>query len=236
MAAIRLLELIIDGKDMDKSKTERAAEQRLFALIQRGQTDENELDRYTMATVECMLKRMRRLSDTGQLLLNRYALNQIQHHGLRTLFGDEAKFSRRFGVSFKWLQRYKWRIGGEEYENAVRDQSPHYFSSRLTHKLDNGDTFRFELKCYPFWSREARKCVLLSFHLLSLPESASAIQIECELLCHKNRTWRKAMQPQWLNLEDKFFCGWRTFASKCLAKNSSIKWVLGMKVVDTRPI
>ena len=236
ISALQMFEQIINGQFNVSIKEE--TEKYLYLILcsfLKLKNLENKMPNYIFKLFMNMIHKMQQKSEEGSLWINRFELERIRNKKLKCLLIGCGEFFYYFDIdmsSIKEIQRFIWKIEGEKYEQLKITPYGQYIKSRqYIYTLDNNVKIKFYLLCCSKYSKESTKCALF-LYLNRLPKYIKGIQIEYNLLCHKkNVKYSHIATPQWLSRQ-KPYCGFQTFPSKALEKNTSITWDVAMKITD----
>ena len=171
--------------------------------------------------------------------INNYQLNKFGNEKLKGLLTGKGELFEHFGISMPDINHVKqciWRIECDQYEEFINKKPRQYIESQpYEYIISTEEKIRFHLECCAKYSDSSQKCALF-LHLDELPPMIHAINVEFDVLCTKSPSkYRHLMPSQWLHTQ-KPHCGTQTFPYKHLAKNESIHWFIGLKVLQCAPI
>eukprot|EP01084_Bolivina_argentea_P099821 179369_1 len=191
---------------------------------------------YIIALFRNMIDQMVEMNRTGKLWINVYELNNIQHTELKHLWKRNDGFLEYYGIdisNIKKVQQYEWNIEGDEYEKFKNMKARKYLKSK-EYKCAIGDNeeMSFYLECCAKYTEGSEQCGLfLCLDVDKLPVYIQEIKIEMDIIGQNKKKYRYQMAVQKLSAM-KQYCGSQIFPSSDLQKNNSIKWRIGMKVIE----
>ena len=244
--AIQMLEQIINGKFIDNKKAN--IEHALYSMIAHAtHTSDSKLHdrppKYILALFDNMIKTMKQQYKSNSLWINKCDLQNIEYQPLLCMLNGCGAFFEHFNFSeanINAVQQFEWKITDDNYIHFAKLKPRTYIKSQSYHyNLDDKASIQFHLECCSKYNDESNKCAIF-FHLDHLPSNIKAVRIEFDLLCIKKPIYKNTMPPQLLSTEKwissnnnyKTYCGFQTFSMRFPNKNTSMVWVLAVKVID----
>eukprot|EP01084_Bolivina_argentea_P017255 32231_1 len=189
--------------------------------------------KYILALFVNFISKLQATKHSQSIWINHTILNQNNHKRLKFLFYGKNKLFDHFNINkslIKSVQSYRWEIKDDEYNEFIKKKPRHYIESKQYSYHINGEEIKFHLRCYAKYSDTSPKCALF-LHLDSLSDTINGISIEFDVICDKKSKYKHLMSTQLLS-HNKRCCGFQTFEFDKLTKNTSITWIMGLKILE----
>ena len=191
------------------------------------------IPKYGWSLFTAFLDELKLSAQRGTLWINEHELERAEYREIKAaLFGDGKLFDALSidKESIPSVQEYRWRIGGDEYEQLRALSVAEYASSPLFRYDVNGEyDISFHLRCYGQFTADNPQCAVF-VEIDEMPDSLKALRIEVDFKAKMaSKEHRQLLKTKMLTKE-KRVCGFQMFDSEQLDSNTEIEWVIGVKI------
>ena len=174
--------------------------------------------------------------DDGSLWVNHHELDRKELGDIKNaLFGTDMLFDHLSidQSQIKSVQRYGWRIEGDEYEKCKAHTASEYMQSpKFEFIVDEESAVSFHFNFHGQLAGDNPYCGVF-VEIDEMPEHMELVSIEVDMKCNDKKKYRQLMREQILT-QTKRVCGCRVFETAEMDKNDFLQWAFGVKIFKTK--
>ena len=179
----------------------------------------------------------------GSLWLNHQELDKKSYSKIKDALLGEGKLFDLWDINTSEIpsvQQFRWKLEGNDYEKLMNTSGSMYETSpSFVYFVESDFIIPFHLRCYNKYTENSPQCAIF-VEVEEFPQSIRKLRIEADIkatLYKKcggtkkvTKVHRQLMKTQILS-RDKNVCGFQLFDHEQLTRNTSLEWMIGVKIV-----